>query len=61
MRSASLFALLNLGVISGAWGNPVVLYDNTFPSNDTFDTVLYSTGPYVALGDQIHSRRIRLC
>lgn len=29
-----------------------LLYDNT--TTDTLDTVLYSTGPYVALGDQIH-------
>src|SRR5579884_3784205 len=29
----------------------LLLYNNT--SNDTGDTVLYSVGPYIALGDQI--------
>ena len=32
-----------------------VLYDNTNPSANTFDTVLYSVGPYTALGDQIQT------
>jgi hypothetical protein len=35
---------------TGAWAD-VLLYDNT--TTDTLDTVLYSVGPYIALGDQI--------
>jgi len=50
MKSAALpIALLMLTTASGAWAS--LLYDNT--STDTGDTVLYSIGPYTALGDQI--------
>ena len=52
MKSALLsFALLSLAWAPGARGD-MLLYDNTiFP---TPDTELYSAGPYVALGDQVH-------
>jgi hypothetical protein len=44
--------LLVLGCAYTARAETTVLYDNT--TTDTGDTVLYSTGPYTALGDQIH-------
>jgi hypothetical protein len=50
MKIAALpIALLMLTTASGAWAS--LLYDNT--STDTGYTVLYSIGPYTALGDQI--------
>jgi hypothetical protein len=44
--------LLILGCAYTARAETTVLYDNT--ATDTGDTVLYSTGPYTTLGDQIH-------
>lgn len=50
MKSAALpIALLMLTTAPGAWAS--LLYDNT--TTDTGETVLYSIGPYTALGDQI--------
>lgn len=52
MKGAVLsFALLMLGCAPVARAN-LLLYDNT--TTDTLATVLYSLGPYAALGDQIH-------
>jgi hypothetical protein len=45
-----LFVLMMLP--AGARADTTLLYDNT--TTDTFDTVLYSVGPYTALGDQLH-------
>lgn len=44
--------LLLLGCAYTARAGTTILYDNT--TTDTGDTVLYSIGPYTALGDQIH-------
>ena len=51
MKTAPLLlALLALGFAPMAEGD-ILLYNNT--TSDTGDTVLYSAGPYSALGDQI--------
>lgn len=52
MNRGLIPALLILGWAFTARAEMTVLYDNT--TTDTGDTVLYSTGPYTALGDQIH-------
>ena len=44
-------ALLTLGFVPIARGD-IILYDNT--ANPTPDTVLFSVGPYTAIGDQLH-------
>jgi len=51
LKSALLSFALLMFCAPGARAD-TLLYDNT--TTDTLDTVLYSTGPYVALGDQIH-------
>jgi hypothetical protein len=44
-------ALLILACAHGARAGTTLLYDNT--TTDTGDTILYSVGPYTALGDQL--------
>ncbi|MES1258665.1 MAG: PEP-CTERM sorting domain-containing protein [Acidobacteriota bacterium] len=50
MKSALLCFALCLGCAAAR--ADILLYDNS--TTDTLDTILYSTGPYTALGDQIH-------